>query len=495
MLVNHDAPFVFNLAASRLRKALANTLVFAFGIWPLFSRPATAQSAVESPSIRIPLNLERGVPLHLILVNKLPFRQNEAVHARLVDPLFAFDREVVPPGAEVTGRITGLPGVSKGKRTAAILRGDLTPLRDPVIEFDTLVLKNGTQIPLETRVTPGAGTTVRFASSNGSRKKGRVATAIQSARDQISARKRAVIDEIKTPGKMQRLRDAVVAQLPYHPQFFPAGSRFNAELLTPVNFGDAIMSRSAFAHLGSQPQPDSIVYARLLSGLDSRTSHQGTPVEAVLSRPLYSSDHFLSFPEGSRLHGLVVQSKPARLWHRNGRLRFLFHGIEPPAGSTALVAADPQSRPKVMIRRIEGRLESVDVRSKGSSDKVQMDEEGGTKIASSNTRFIMPAVDVMLAGAGLDHDPVKQGGVPTGAYQANPAGRALSGGVGLGLIGAALGQISRPFAAGLGFWGASWSIYSNVLARGQEVQFPVDTSIEIRVGSRQGKPGTAAHQL
>jgi hypothetical protein len=71
----------------------------------------------------------------------------------------------------------------------------------------------------------------------------------------------------------------------------------------------------------------------------------------------------------------------------------------------------------------------------------------------------------------------------------------LSGGVGLGLIGAALGQISRPFAAGLGFWGASWSIYSNVLARGQEVQFPVDTSIEIRVGSRQGKPGTAAHQL
>jgi hypothetical protein len=49
-----------------------------------------------------------------------------------------------------------------------------------------------------------------------------------------------------------------------------------------------------------------------------------------------------------------------------------------------------------------------------------------------------------------------------------------------------LGQISRPVAAAIGFYGAGWSIYSNVVGRGQEVQFPAETAIEVRFGSRVG---------
>jgi hypothetical protein len=321
---------------------------------------------------RVRLTVEPGTPLRVILTEKLHFRQNEPVHGKLVDPVYAFDREVVPPGAEVLGHINKLPGVPRRERLAAILGGDFTPLKDPHIEFDTLVLKDGKRIPLATTVTPGSSDAIRFDARK-HRKKGRVATAVQSARQQIDARKRAVIQEVKAPGKLQRLEDLVLARLPYHPQYFRPGTRFNADLRAPLQFGTVTLPPAELGEIGSQPAADSVVRARLFSGLDSRTAEKGTPAEAVLSQPLFSSDHHLVFPEGSRLHGLVVQARAARHWRRNGQLRFSFQTIEPPPSAGALTGH--------IERQVEGRLQSVEVNRK---ENVKMDEEGGTQVASSS---------------------------------------------------------------------------------------------------------------
>ncbi len=62
------------------------------------------------------------------------------------------------------------------------------------------------------------------------------------------------------------------------------------------------------ALLGSQPAPDSIVHARLITPLDS--THQNPDrSSAVLSEPLFSPDHKLILPEGTRLSGAVVSLK------------------------------------------------------------------------------------------------------------------------------------------------------------------------------------------
>jgi len=400
-------------------------------------------------------------------------KQDEPVRARVVEPVYAFDREVVPPGAEVIGRIRQLEGVPRRQRVAAILAGDLTPLHQPQIQFDTLVLKDGKRIPLETAVFPGSDTVVPFDAGKKGRKKGPLASAADMARQEIEARKRAVIDAVKTPGKLQRLADLLMARLPYHPQSLPAGTRLNARLLTPLDFGTALLPVSEVGQIGSQPPADSVVRARLSSPLDSRTAHKGLSVEAVLSEPLFSADRHLLFPEGSRLHGTVVQARAARHWHRNGQLRFTFQGIEPPTSEQNMET----------VRRIEGRLESVEVESKGN-DTVKVDEEGGTKVAASKKRFLAPAITLVLASRGMDDDPVRIHGVPTGARQANYGGKAVSGAVGFGLIGAVVAQISQPFATTLGFYGAGWSVYSNLVARGHDVQFPADTPIEIRFGPR-----------
>src|SRR5262245_53603028 len=103
----------------------------------------------------IPLTVDKGFPLQVRLAEKTQLKQNAPVHATVTEPIYAFDREVIPAGAEVDGTITGFQKAGKWKRISAMLGGDFTPQRDPVITFDTLVLPDGDRIAIETSVVPG----------------------------------------------------------------------------------------------------------------------------------------------------------------------------------------------------------------------------------------------------------------------------------------------------------------------------------------------------
>ena len=71
--------------------------------------------------------------------------------------------------------------------------------------------------------------------------------------------------------------------------------------------------------------------------LSSATDHRDTPVRAVVSQPLFSSDHTLILPEGARLDGTIMEAVPARLFGRNGQLRFTFRQLELTPGATRKV--------------------------------------------------------------------------------------------------------------------------------------------------------------
>jgi len=59
--------------------------------------------------------------------------------------------------------------------------------------------------------------------------------------------------------------------------------------------------------------------------------------------------------------------------------------------------------------------------------------------------------------------------------------RGVSGLIGFGAIGVALGQISRPLGIGFGVLGAARSIYKNILGKGQELRFQADTPIQLQL--------------
>ncbi len=271
----------------------------------------------------VPLTVESGRPIAVIMTQKLRYKLNEPVHARATEPVFAFDREVIPVGAEVTGRITGFDRPSRWVRAYALMGGNFTPLRQPKIEFESLVLKNGSVLALSTDVTPGTENVVRFADKNGTPKT-RIQTAKEIARQQVEARKRAVIDAVKAPGKMDRLKEKMWSMLPYRPQSVPTGTRFTATLNKPLDFGTALFDASESSPAGSPSLDGDIVNAVLTTPLDSHTAQHGLRVEATVSRPIFSADNHLIFPEGSKLIGSVVQAQPSRYWHRPGKLAFMF---------------------------------------------------------------------------------------------------------------------------------------------------------------------------
>lgn len=414
---------------------------------------------------QIELTVERGYPLRVILTKKLLLNhENEPVSGKLLDPIYAYDREVVAAGSDLEGRISHLRPVARRERIQALMKGDFTPLRQADIEFDTLVSADGKRIPLHTVVVPGADKVARVADPNAP-KKSLKSRLMGTARDKIDEQKKSVLETVKGPGKLERLEAAAVVRLPYHPQFLPVGTRLNAELRDPLSFGIVSINPEDLEQLGSQPPADSIAQVRLVTPLYSATTRNGAEVEAALTAPLYSSDHHLIFPEGSRMLGKVVEVEPARMLRRSGRMRFLFDQIQLPGGD---------------LQPVKGYLDSVEV---DHDEELNLDSESGTTVATSKKRFAGPAISILLAATPLNIGGRIQGFKSLGRL-GNTARRGFGAGMGFGLVGGTIAQFSDSFALGFGYYGVAWSVYRNLLARGKEVNLPADTPMEIRFSPR-----------
>ncbi len=89
-----------------------------------------------------------------------------------------------------------------------------------------------------------------------------------------------------------------------------------------------------------------------------------------------------------------------------------------------------------------------------------------------------------IAAAGLSfHQDYDAQGVP----DQDIAGRAESGAVGLGLIRTLLAQTSRTLASSIAFTGAGFSVYSNFIARREDVVLPANTPVKVNIRTRSGR--------
>jgi hypothetical protein len=120
---------------------------------------------------------------------------------------------------------------------------------------------------------------------------------------------------------------------------------------------------------------------------------------------------------------------------------------------------------------------------------IKVDSEGGVQAKESKTRFIAPVISLMLASRAADNDAGRHDTGATGG-NANISGRTLGGGMGFGLLGAAVSQSSRYVGMAFGYYGLAWSVYSNVIARGGEVQFDKDAMMDIKLGARTPPQGS-----
>ncbi|MGA8142748.1 MAG: hypothetical protein WB987_02535 [Candidatus Acidiferrales bacterium] len=414
-------------------------------------------SAAQTVSLTVP----KGTPLQVVLDKEVKINKvGQPIHGRTAEPVYAFDKLVVPVGAEVTGKVTEICGVSNGKRTLDALDADFTPARKIGVEFDTIVLANGTRLPIQTVVTPGSGQVIEFVTAaDQDQKKSVKDVASEKTREAKAEAKREWDDamaQVEEPGKLHRIKRYAIAQLPVHPQYIDAGTVYFAELQNALEFGTEPLTLEMAASIGSPPPAGSSVHTRLITPLSSATATKGEEVEAVLSQPLFDGKRLI-LPQGSRMKGSVVQVQPARNMSRNGQLRVVFHELAPPDG---------------IQQKIEASLEAV---QSGKGQDLKLDSEGGAEAQAPKIRYLQSAIAVGLAAASSGDDGLN---------------RVEGGAGGFKLIGIALGAAvrSQPLGMAMGAVGASRSIYVHFVARGRDVVFPKNTAMEIGIGARPELP-------
>ena len=428
-----------------------------------------SESAEGSP-IMMPMTVEEGTPIKVVLDSEVRIRAvGQTIHGRTMEPVYAFDKLLIPVGTVVNGKVSAIDPVSKTARTMQAANGNFSPVRKVHVQFDELVMSDGRRIALHTIASPAPDGILRFVSANEAEKtKNKMQ---EAASNKVSATRQAIHqqwNDLKTkihePGKMHKAKRIALAQLPVHPQYLDLGTSFNANLLQALDFGTEAVKSGAMKDIGAPPPTGSVVHARLVTGLSSATAKAGDPVEAIITEPLVASNHLI-LPEGSLIKGSVMQVSPARRMGRNGRLRILFREVAPPNG---------------IERRVETNLEGVAV-AKG--EHLKLDNEGGAEVTTPRTRYLTTGIQVLLAASQASPDrDAGEGGQSVG----EAGGGAVSGASGFKLVGMVVGIAahSRVVSAGFGSYGAAMSIYSHFLARGRDVVYPKDMPMVIGLGSQ-----------
>jgi hypothetical protein len=393
----------------------------------------------------------------------------QPIRGKTTEPIYSFDKLLVPAGTEVTGKISEIEDVSKKIRTLSAMNADFSPEHKVSVEFDQLLMPDGRQLPIHTVVTPAAGV-LQFVPAKETKEskvaegkaaaKGKITQARLQLKQQIVEMKK----QISEPDKMHRLERFALTQSPYRPQYIDPGTSFNADVQEPLAFGSEQLKPEMVANIGTLPAEGGVVHAWLTTPLDSATSKKGDPIEAIVSQPLVIANK-LYLPEGSKLKGTVLQVRPARRFAKNGQLRITFHQIVPPNG---------------MEQKIEATLEGLEV-AKG--ENLALDSEGGAQVKAPKTRYLATGVAVMLA-ATSSHPDEDHGGVHGGA-SGGVGGGAANGALGFRLVGTLVGAFahSQVLTAGFGAYGAARSVYGHFLARGRNVVYPKDMSMVLALGN------------
>ncbi|MGH9512739.1 MAG: hypothetical protein ACRD2U_11455 [Terriglobales bacterium] len=429
--------------------------------------PTPEPASLPSIELAVPV----GTPLKVALDQEVRVRElGQVVHGRLTEPVYSFNKLVIPAGSEVSGKISSLGDVPKMRRTMAALDADFSPTRRVEIEFTELTLPDGRKIPLQTVVSPGSQGVLEFVpagnKATGPTPSGLASRKISEARKQAHDQVQMIKKQLHDPGKMHRIKRMAIAQLPYRPQYIDAGTGFNADLQRPLKFGSESLRPEMVSAIGEPLPSGSVIHALLITPLSSATSKKGDLVDAVISQPLVVSDKLI-LPEGSHLQGEVLQVQRARRLERNGQLRIVFHKVVPPDG---------------LEQKIEASLEGVEV-AKG--EHLALDAEGGAQVTAPRTRYLTTGIAVMLAASSVsegDHDAGDVGRDGGGAGKG-----AATGASGFKLVGMLVGALahSRAVNSSLGFYGAGLSIYSHFLARGRDVVYPKDMSMVVGLGTRE----------
>src|ERR1700730_14961873 len=372
--------------------------------------------------------LEKGVRLKAV---------GQPVTAKLLESVYAGEDLALPTGSTIKGHISSITTAPMRKRAGRLLAGDFTPPKTAHVTFDQLVLSDGTTVPIQSDSTVGLG---RVANSRYLPK---------AQRPGMRQKLKGAMAPLREPNKLQRLGQAVVTSLPYHPEYIDQGTVFDTALLEPVTLLAPVQPDTA------SPQSSDYLHLRLLTPIDSSTSRAGTQIEAVVSQPYYQADHQLLYPAGTRITGTIQKASSAGWMKKNGSIVFAFHSVQMPDGTT---------------RDIHSTVGGIQAER---SEGLNVGEEG--EIRATTSTFARLLAPVSLIGPSR--------AVADSTVQKTAWSRSGEGRKGFGLLGAGAAQASVGTAIGFGYFGAAKRLGDAFITKGSNVELPVNTPILVRLDS------------
>src|SRR6202166_356366 len=369
-------------------------------------------------------------------------KAGEPITAKLVEPVYAGTTIAIPEGSTIKGHVSSIS--SAPRRKGQILRGDFTRPRTALVTFDNVILPDGTAVQIHTDSTIGVSDvkTAQYLP--------------KSQRPGVGEKIKDAAKPLSESNKLQRLSQAAVTSLPYHPEYVSQGTIFDATLLDSVGTRAPVDQGETQSLLA-----DNYLHIRLLTSLSSGMSGAGSRIEAVVPRPYYNQDHVLLYPTGTKLEGTVTRTIAAGWMKKNGELLFSFHSAQTPDGTT-----------KEMSATVAG------IEAPGGQ-RLAVGQEGHVKATTST--FYRLRAPVSLIGPSR---AVADSSVDKTAWA-----RAGEGNKGFGLLGAGAAQASATTAIGFGYFGGAMNVYDAFFARGSNVELPVNTPVFLRMDENAQRSG------
>jgi hypothetical protein len=386
------------------------------------------QTLVVQPGNDFRATLEKGVRLKSV---------GQPITAKLLEPVYAGEALAVPAGSTIKGHVSAISTAPMKKRTSRLLNGDFTPPKTAHVTFDQLVLSDGTTVPIHSDSAVGIG---RVANSKYLPK---------SERPGIGQKFKGAMAPLREPNKLQRLGEAVVTSLPYHPEYIDQGTVFDTALLEPVTLLAPVQPDTA------SRQASDYLHLHLLTPVNSGASTAGSQIEAVVSQPYYQADHQLLYPAGTRVTGTVQKATSAGWMKKNGSVVFAFRSVQMPDGT---------------MRDIHSTVGGIQAER---SEGLDVGKEGEIKATTST--FARVLAPVSLIGPSR--------AVADSTLQKTAWSRSGEGRKGFSLLGAGAAQASASTAIGFGYFGAAKRLCDAFITKGSNVELPVNTPIALRLDS------------
>lgn len=412
---------------------------------------ATARAGRSAPDIA---ELPAGLPLRVQVDRRFRMRKGETVQGHLIDPVYSVDHIVLPVDTAIEGKISDLTALRGSTRVWARLNGDFTPLKQPVIVFDSLQLPDGLRLPIQAEASERTADLVKMGAPK--KKKSLFKKAVTAMHTKFDEARQSVSNAFHSHHKSDRALQILYGQLPYHPQDIWPGTEFDADLTQPLAVPDPHANKLLPVTPPHGHIPPGTLDARLLTPLSSKTDKVGNPVQAVLTEPYLAKDgEHVILPVGTQLVGKVTQAKPARKFGRNGTLRFTFREIELHPGDTEQVHAQ--------MTAVEGQ--------KGQN--VTLDSEGGAQANADKGKYVDPLLLGYLAGSNA---------VDTNQNQVDAAD--TSNGFGLVARVASILFINAAAIGGFAYYALGQSVTRRWLMPGHQVVFAKNTRMQLSVADR-----------